>query len=307
MVVVSNQRATTTIPATANEEIPIPPVGLGTYRTGGYNCFETVKTALELGYRHVDTAMAYENEAVVGRAIEASPVDRDEVFLTTKIKGYPRFLTHEQVIESAHGCLDRLGVDRIDLLLIHWWNSDAKMAETFAAMGELVDEGVVSHVGVSNFSLEQLQHARRVSPVPLLTNQVEYHPYWEQRELLDYCQEEDIILTAYSPLAEGRVVDDPVLGEIGEKYQKSAAQVAIRWLIEQESVVTIPKSTNPDRLEENLDVFDFALTEHDRQRIQERKGPWWYRHNRKGGVIFKFRSIVGPMADFALPARVLNR
>lgn len=281
----------------------IPQVGFGTYRMGGYECFDAVTDALEVGYRHVDTAMAYDNEATVGRAIEASSVNREEVFLTTKLKGYPKFLEYDRVLEATEGCLTRLGTDYVDLLLIHWWNPESDMEETFTALDRLVDEGKVNHIGVSNFSVEQLRQAMEVSETPILTNQVEYHPYWEQDALLAFCQRNDVTLTAYSPLAEGRVVSDEVLTSIGRRYGKSPAQVAIRWLIQQENVVTIPKTVTPSRVRENFDVFDFELSDHEMLRIAALEGPLWYRHNREGGLVYRLRDVAGS----AVPQPVVDR
>jgi len=294
-------------PEDADDRTEIPAIGLGTWQTGGYKCFEAVKSALDQGYRHIDTAMAYENEAVVGRAIQQSSVDRDDIFLTTKIKGYPEFLEPDRLLEAADGCLDRLDTEYIDLLLLHWWHPEGEMEETLGAMNQLVESGKVRHIGVSNFSVDQLQEAMAVSDAPILTNQVEYHAYWSQDELLAFCQENDIILTAYSPLAEGLVVNDSVLSEIGSRYGKSASQVAIRWLIQQENVVTIPKSVTPSHIRENLHVFDFELSEAEMRRVRELEGPFWYRQNREGGQIHRVRSTIGPMVERILPAPVFDK
>lgn len=281
----------------------IPQLGFGTYQTGGYECFEAVQQALDAGYRHIDTAMAYENEAAVGRAMEVSSVDREEVFLTTKLKGYPEFLDYEPALEQIEGCLDRLGVDTIDLLLLHWWSPAGDMEQTFAALDRLVDEGKVDHIGVSNFSVEQLQRARDVSDSPICTNQVEHHPYWTNDEMLRYCQTNDVTLTAYSPLAEGLVANDEGLAAIGNRYDKSAAQVAIRWLIQQENVVTIPKTVTASRMGENIDVFDFELTETEMEAVGNAEAPFWYRTNREGGHVYRARSLAGSM----IPEQVADR
>jgi len=271
-----------------------PPIGIGTYRTGGYECFNAVSEALKVGYRHVDTAMAYENEAAVGRAIETSTVDREDVFVTTKIKGYPEFLTRDRMVEAVEGSLQRLGIDRIDLVLVHWWHPDGEMEEVFGALSRLVDDGKIDHIGVSNFSIEQLRRAMDAAGAPIATNQVQYHPYFHQDEMLSFCRTNGVLLTAYSPLAAGLVADDETLTAIGGRYGKSAAQVAIRWLIQQDGVVTIPKTVRPDRLRENLDVFDFELTEPEMERIHELEGPLWYRLNSDRGAITRFRRKIGP-------------
>ncbi len=288
-------------------QMGLPKVGLGTYQTGGFECFNTVQEALEVGYRHIDTAMAYENEAAVGRAIETADVDRDDVFLTTKIKGYPRFLERDRLREAAEGCLNRLGTDYIDLLLVHWWNERAEMTETFQALTELVESGKVRHIGVSNFSVDQLRRAMHASDVEILTNQVEHHPYWKQTDLLEFCQAQDVILTAYSPLAEGLLVEDQRLAEIGNRHGKTPSQVAIRWLTQQENVVTIPKTTTPEYLRQNIDVWDFELSEREMSRIDDLDGPFFYRHNREGGLIYRARGVAGPVAEQLLPAPIKQR
>jgi diketogulonate reductase-like aldo/keto reductase len=251
--------------------------------------------------------MAYENEAVVGRAIEQSSVDRRDVFLTTKIKGYPEFVEPDRLLEAADGCLKRLDTEYIDLLLLHWWNPAADMEAAFTAMNRLVDSGDVRHIGVSNFSVDQLRRAMEVSDAPILTNQVEYHPYWSQDELLEFCRDNGIVLTAYSPLAEGRVVNDDVLSAIGTRHGKSAAQVAIRWLIQQENVVTIPKSVTPSYIRENRSVFDFELSESEMERIGALDGPFWYRENREGGRIHRLRGVVGPAVERIVPDPIFEK
>ena len=256
--------------------VEVPAVGLGTWRLRGDDCRRAVETALELGYRHVDTAQAYGNERRVGAAIRSSAVDRDDVFLTTKLDGGSR--ENEAVQRSVRESLDRLDTDYLDMLLIHWPNDKPPfspvrlpggppLAETLTAMNELVDEGLVRHVGVSNFDVRRLDEARRLSEAPIVTNQVQFHPYWDKRDLLSYCRRNDVLLTAYSPLCHGGVLDDDVLRELGRRYGKTAAQVAIRWAIQHEGVVAIPKATSRDHLAANVDVFDFELTEAEMERI----------------------------------------
>ena len=256
--------------------VEVPAVGLGTWRLRGDDCRRAVETALELGYRHVDTAQAYGNERRVGAAIRSSAVDRDDVYLTTKLDGGSR--ENGAVQRSVRESLDRLDTDYLDMLLIHWPNDKPPfspvrlpggppLAETLTAMNELVDEGLVRHVGVSNFDVRRLDEARRLSEAPIVTNQVQFHPYWDQRDLLSYCRRNDVLLTAYSPLCHGGVLDDDVLRELGRRYGKTAAQVAIRWAIQHEGVVAIPKATSRDHLAANVDVFDFELTEAEMERI----------------------------------------
>jgi len=247
--------------------IEMPALGLGTWQLTGEDCREAVRTALELGYRHVDTAQAYGNETAVGHALGAANVDRDEIFLTTKLDSDNR--DYQSVVDSTRESLRRLGTNYVDLLLIHQPNylSRASHAETLRAMTDLREEGLVRHVGVSNFDADALHAAREASDAPILTNQVQYHPYWDQTKLLDYCRIHDVLLTAYSPLGHGGVVDDPLLQRIGERYDKSAAQVALRWLIQQDGVATIPKATSREHLEANLAVFDFWLTDEEMREI----------------------------------------
>jgi diketogulonate reductase-like aldo/keto reductase len=249
--------------------VEVPALGLGTWRLTGDECERAVRTALELGYRHVDTAQAYGNEREVGHGIGAANVDREEVFLTTKLDAGNR--DYQSVVDSTRDSLDRLRTNYVDLLLIHQPNhfSLASHEETLRAMADLVDEGLVRHVGVSNFDVDELDEARRACEKPILTNQVQYHPFWNQQRLLDYCRIHDVLLTAYSPLARGGALDDPALVQIGNRYGNSPAQVALRWLLQQEGVAAIPKASSRDHLEANMAVFDFELTDAEIERIRD--------------------------------------
>lgn len=247
----------------------VPKVGLGTWQLTGTDCYETVQSAIDLGYRHIDTAQAYDNEREIGDAIGASDVDRESLFLTTKL-GHGNH-SHDAVLRSIDESLSRLDTEYLDLLLIHWpvdsIPTRPSLAETLDAMNELYRSEKVRHIGVSNFGLDRLHQARTLSEAPILTNQVQYHPFWDQTQLLDYCQIHDVILTAYSPFGHGSVIGDTAIGEIGERYGKSSAQVALRWLIQQEMVCTIPKASSSDHLEANLNVFDFELTDEEMQTV----------------------------------------
>ena len=247
--------------------VEIPSVGLGTWRLTGDSCRKSVRTALELGYRHVDTAQAYSNERQVGNALRNSDVAREDVFVTTKLGRGNR--AYDDVVRSTEESLAKLGTDYIDLLLIHWPDPVTPLRETLAAMNELVDRGAVRHVGVSNFDVDRLARARELSEHGILTNQVQYNPYWSQTELLDYCRIHDVALTAYSPLAHGGVLEDPVLGSIGEKYDKHPAQIALRWLVQQPNVLTVPKATSREHLAANIDIFDFELTDEEMDRVRQ--------------------------------------
>jgi diketogulonate reductase-like aldo/keto reductase len=251
--------------------VEIPSIGLGTWRLTGDACVDSVRTALDLGYRHLDTAQEYGNERQVGDALRASDVDREDVFVTTKLGNRNR--TYDDVVRSVDESLAKLDTAYVDLLLIHWPNVTTPLRETLAAMNELVDEGKVRHLGVSNFGIDRLSRARELSEHGVATDQVQYNPYWSQTELLDYCRIHGIVLTAYSPLAHGGVLDDPVLESIGDAHGKSAAQVALRWLVQQPNVVTVPKATSRDHLEANLDIFDFELTDGEMARIYRPSKP----------------------------------
>lgn len=236
----------------------IPKLGLGTYRLHGQTCRNTVHDALSLGYRHIDTAEFYDNHAAIADGISAAPVDRDELFLTTKV--WRTNLERHQVLASVQDSLEQLETDYVDLLLIHWPNESVPIAETIGAMNRLQQEGRVRHIGISNFSVSQLREARAASETPIVTNQVKYHPYNRQDALLEYCLAEDCSLTAYSPLAKGDLADDATLTRIGQEHEKSAAQVALRWLVQQQPVIAIPKAASRDHLRANREVFDFYLS-----------------------------------------------
>ncbi|MFB6208353.1 MAG: aldo/keto reductase [Candidatus Nanohaloarchaea archaeon] len=250
--------------------VKIPSLGLGTARMKGEECKKAVIEGLEAGYRHVDTAQMYGNESAVGSAIDESEVDRDEVFLVTKIDR-PN-MTWERVLDSVEDSLERLETDYIDLLLIHAPSKTVSLEETINAMNRLQESGQVNHIGVSNFSIEQLERATKISDTPIITNQVEYNPFTSQDEMLEYCNDNGVMLTAYSPLAVGKVVSNQTLQDIGRKYGKTPAQVTLRWLIQQKNVAAIPKASTEEHASENIDVFDFELEEEDIEQIFELQG-----------------------------------
>ncbi|WP_312908591.1 aldo/keto reductase [Natronosalvus caseinilyticus] len=248
----------------------IPALGFGTARITGEDCAQAVEWALEAGYRHLDTATMYDNESAVGDGLERAEVPRDEVFVVTKID--PEDAAFDDVIESARGSCDRLGIETIDLLLLHAPSDEVPLEITLDAMNHLQDEGVVDHIGVSNFSVPELEEAVDRSETPIVTNQVKYNPYTRQDALLEYCLEADVSLTAYSPLARGDVADDERLESIGERHGKSAAQVALRWLLQQPSVVAIPKAASREHVEANADCFDVELSEEEMREVFEISG-----------------------------------
>jgi diketogulonate reductase-like aldo/keto reductase len=243
----------------------VPAVGLGTARMTASECERAVEQALDLGYRHIDTAQVYDTEDAVGLAVATSALDREEVFLTTKL--HRTNLRRGDVFRSVEESLDRLETDYVDLLLIHEPNREVPVEETLGAMNDLQEEGLVRHVGVSNFPVRGMQAAADASRTPIFTNQIEYNPVRRQEDVLRWCLEHDVLVTAYSPLDVGRVVYDGTLREIGTRYDKTAAQVALRWLIQQDNVVTIPKAVRRDYLAENIEVFDFELTTAEMERI----------------------------------------
>jgi len=236
----------------------VPALGLGTWQLTGEQCYESVSTALELGYRHLDTAQMYENEREVGRAVDAAAVDRDDVWITTKVT--PGNARYDDVLESTRASLDRLDTGYVDLLLLHWPNPLVDFADTARAMAELRDDGLIRHAGVSNFRRWRLGKAREKSPVPLLADQVRCHPFYTRESLREDCVANDQVLTAYSPLAHSGVVGDDRLERIGERYDRTAAQVALRWATQREGCVAIPKATSREHLAANLAALEFELT-----------------------------------------------
>jgi diketogulonate reductase-like aldo/keto reductase len=241
----------------------IPRLGFGTWQITGPDATDGVRDALEIGYRHIDTARAYENEAEVGKGIAESGVDRGDIWLTTKI--WIADFEPGRLKAAAEDSLRQLRTDYVDLLLLHWPSDDVALERTLAALGELREEGRIRHAGVSNFPARLLERALGI--LPLLADQVEYHPFLNQDALLELVRERDLTLTAYSPLAHGKVPGHPELTAIGEEHGKSAGQVALRWLLDQPNVTTVPKASSHERRRENFEVFDFELTGSDRERI----------------------------------------
>jgi 2,5-diketo-D-gluconate reductase B len=243
----------------------VPALGFGTWALSGRGCYEAVRAALSLGYRHIDTADMYGNETEVGRAIRDSGLARDSIFLTTKVP--PGKLRARDAKRCCEESLRKLGLDQVDLLLIHWPNSAVPLGETLGAFAELRAAGKTRFIGVSNFPATMLREAVEQHGADLLCNQVEYHPYLPQRAVLQGARGYGMMVTAYSPVAKGRVARDAKLAAIGRKYGKSAVQVALRWLIEQPAVAAIPKAGPRDHIAANIDIFDFALAEEDRAAI----------------------------------------
>jgi len=243
----------------------MPMLGLGTWQnTDDDQCAESVRTALEMGYRHVDTAQAYGNEDAVGRGLAAADVDREDVFLATKV--WIDNLEPGDVRETTRTSLDRLGVDYVDLLYVHWPARTYDPEETLPAFDDLVDEGLIRHVGVSNFEPEHVDRARAILDAPIFANQVECHPFLQQRHLREFAADTDLDLVAYSPLARGAVFGDPVLEEIAADHDVSEAQVSLAWLREK-GLTAIPKATSEAHIRDNWASLALDLDDDEVARI----------------------------------------
>ena len=246
----------------------LPAIGLGTWQnTDPETCISSVSTALEAGYRHIDTAQYYGNEEAVGEGIARADVPRDEIVVATKIHAEKFGLAYDEVIEGLEVSLDRLGLDSLDLLYVHWPVGNYDAAETMPAFDELVDRGLIDRVGVSNFSIELLDEARKHLESPLFAHQAETHPLLPQDELVSHAQEHDYHHVAYSPLARGDVFDVPEIQDIAEKHDASAAQVSLAWLLSKDNVVTVPKASSEAHIRDNLGALDLELTADDVERI----------------------------------------
>ena len=252
------------IPQLTAQGCSMPAVGFGTSQLG--DCAELVATALKLGYRHIDTAWKYGSEKGVGAGIRASGVPRSEIFLVTKVSH--EYLRADAFARSVDESLQNLQVDYVDMLHVHWPTVDKiPLAETMGALARAKRQGLTRHIGVANFNIALLEEAQAVCSEPLATLQAEYHPYLDQTKVLDYCRRHGMVFTAYCPLARGRLFKDPVLMEIAQTRGKTIAQVVLRWLVQQGNIVPIPRSSNPERIAQNLDIFDFRLSDDDMHRI----------------------------------------
>jgi len=241
--------------------VDVPEIGLGTFKLIGKAGEQAIKSAINIGYRHIDTAQDYKNEKMVGQAIKQSNVDREEIFVTTKVDRFQ--LEPAKLLTSVEQSLLDLQMEYVDLLLIHWPNPDVEIRRTLEALFTLKEQGRARQIGVSNFPMSLLKEVVEELNAPIFCNQVEYHPLLGQFDLLDFAADFDLLVTAYSPLGQKQILDNPRLMEIGKKYGKSAAQIALRWLVEQEQVVVIPKSASIEHLEENFNIYDFELEDND--------------------------------------------
>jgi diketogulonate reductase-like aldo/keto reductase len=235
----------------------IPIIGLGTWELRGRTCAELVSEALKLGYRHIDTAAAYGNEEQVGEGLRASGIARVDVHVTTKV--WHDSLRAADFQRSAEASRKRLGLDQVDLLLIHWPNPSVPLEETIGALNKAKRDGLTRHIGVSNFTVELIEQAVKLSEEPLVTNQIELHPFLDQSKVIAACRRHGLAVTAYSPIARGTGAGDKLLQKIAAAHGKTWAQVCLRWLVQQQ-IIAIPRTSKRERLKENLDIFDFALT-----------------------------------------------
>jgi len=238
--------------------VDIPVIGFGTWKLKGEDGHRATLEAINAGYRHIDTAQAYENETHVGRGIRDAQLPREDLFLTTKV-WMDRFRDGD-LQRSAEESLDRLGTDHVDLLLLHWHNPDVPLAETIEALNDARDKGLTRHIGVSNFTTALMDEAVSLSRAPILTNQVEYHPFINQTPVLEAARGFGMAVTGYSPLAQGEVFDDPVLQRLADRHGVSPAQIVLRWYVQQPGVVAIPRSSSAEHIRSNNDIHDFALS-----------------------------------------------
>jgi 2,5-diketo-D-gluconate reductase A len=267
-----------TVPTiTLNNGIEIPQIGFGVYQVPPEETRDAVQAALEVGYRHIDTAEMYGNEKGVGEGIRASGVPREEVFVTSKLNN--GFHAHDDALKAFDGTLEALGSDYVDLFLIHWPlpGIDVDYVETWKALEEIYESGRAKSIGVSNFNAHHLRKLHGETEVIPAVNQIEVHPYLAQDELRAFNAQHQIATEAWSPIAQGKVLDDPTILRVAERYGKTASQVTLRWHVQRGDIV-FPKSVTRSRVEENFDIFDFELSEDDLREItaldrNERTGP----------------------------------
>lgn len=263
----------------------LPRIGLGTYSDDNREQWRTnVQTALDLGYRHIDTAQVYENEGYVGEGIRQSTVDREDVFLATKTVHHDVPPTAEDAGAAIDGCLERLGVDYVDLLYVHWPSGIYDHETILPQFQAAYDDGKTRYIGLSNFTPQLIEEATEILDAPVLACQVERHPLLQQEELVEYTAEEDIWLVSYTPLAKGAVVDVPEIQEVAEKHGVSPAQVSLAWNVSVDNVAAIPKASSESHMRDNLDALDIALDDDDLETLgsidQEHRvidpdhGPW---------------------------------
>ncbi len=247
---------------TLKNKIEMPVLGLGTYLLKGEECYNAVKIALNLGYTHIDTAAYYNNHVEIGKAIKG--YDRKKLFITSKV--WIGNLHYNDVLKSCYTALKEMETPYFDLYLIHYPYKKIPIKETIEAMAKLYNEKKIRAFGVSNFTIKHLKDAMAVSKLPLCINQVEFHSFLYQKELLSFCLKNHIYITAYSPLARGLVNNDNTIKEIAKKYNKTPTQISLRWLIEKK-IIAIPKGSSDEHIKENMSIFDFKLKKSDIEKI----------------------------------------
>lgn len=258
------------VPVVEVKNMRIPAIGLGTMTLKGEVCVEAVSAALKMGYRHIDTAAFYGNEAEVGEGIRKSGVSRDEIFLTTKVRHTD--LAPGDFEASVEGSLQRLGMPYVDLLLIHWPSPEIPPPVYIPALCKAKRNGQARNIGVANFTIALLAEAEKLADEPLVNNQIETHPFLDHRTILAYCKGRGLSVTGYCPLGRGRIPGNPALERIAKTHGKSEPQVALRFLV-QEGVIPIPRTATPEKLKANLDIFDFMLADSEMADIQKLAEP----------------------------------
>ena len=245
----------------------IPVLGLGTWQSTGQDCVDVVSQALKMGYEHIDTAQAYGNEKEVGQGIKQSGVSRDKFFLTTKIFPDDMKFEPEKLIAAAKRSLADLDTNYVDLLLLHWPDDRVPLSETIPALCELQKQGLTRHIGVSNFNIANIIEAEKYADVPIVVNQVEFHPLIKQKTLQTFLNNHHILLEAYSPLARGDVFDNEIIKEIADKHNVTPAQISLAWILADKHRIAIPKTANPDHLQGNLDAINVQLSADEIEKI----------------------------------------
>jgi diketogulonate reductase-like aldo/keto reductase len=249
----------------------IPAIGLGTWPLKGEECTAAVMEALRVGYRHVDTARMYDNEEAVGSGLKGSGVPRDEIFVTTKV--WYEDIAAGNLERSAEASLRRLGLDTVDLLLIHWPSPEVSVEDSVAALCNAKRKGLARHVGISNHPVALMKRALEAATEPLVVNQCEYHPQLDQSAVLGTCRDNGMAFVSYSPIGRGGMLADPTIAGIAARHGKTPAQVVLRWHVQQPGVVAIPKSGNPTRIGENIALFDFELSDDEMARLHAMARP----------------------------------
>jgi len=236
----------------------MPILGLGTWQLTGKTCVQAVEKALDLGYRHIDTAKIYGNHLEIAKALKNSAIDRDRLFITSKIWNDKH--EYSDVIASGKNILKELEIDYLDLLLIHWPVDEVPVEETLRGFEELKSEGLIKNIGVSNFMIEHMQEALEKSSAEITNNQIKLHPYEFNHEVVDLCKEHNISVTAYSPLARGDIFDDQELLDLSKKYNQTPARLVLKWMLEKD-IIVIPKASSEEHLKDNMALFDWELPE----------------------------------------------